>query len=135
MPEQLYPWMHLVGRILFAMIFIGSGMNHFTKLNDMAAMAQSRGVPAPKAATAGSGLLIVVGGLLVLLGWHRFIGAGLLVIFLLLSAFMMHAFWKETDPMAQMNEMAHFMKDLALAGAALFIAFYAGHPWPMSLGG
>jgi hypothetical protein len=52
MPEALfplYPWLHLIGRILFATLFIGSGLNHLFKANDMAAYAQSKGVPAPKA--------------------------------------------------------------------------------------
>lgn len=133
--EQLDPWMHLVGRIMFSMIFIASGMNHFLKLNEGAAYATTKGVPAGKLMTVVSGLAILLGGVSVLLGWHRFIGAGLIVIFLVLTAFVMHAFWKETDPMMMENEMAHFMKDMALAGAALLIAFYAGAPWPMSLGG
>ena len=135
MPEQLYPWMHLVGRILFSMVFISSGVNHFLKLNEGTAYAAAKGVPAPKLMTVVSGLMILVGGVLVLLGWHRFIGAGLIVIFLVLTAFGLHAFWKETDPLTMQNEMSHFMKDLALAGAALLIAFYGGMPWPMSLGG
>jgi len=127
------PWMHLTGRILFAMVFIASGMNHLMKLDDMSAYSASKGVPAAKAATVVSGLIIVAAGIMVLLGWHRFIAAGLLVIFLILTAFVMHPFWKESDPQASMNEMSHFMKDLALAGAAMFIAFYAALPWPMSL--
>ena len=135
MPEQLYPWMHLIGRVLFAMIFIASGMNHFFKLNEGAAYATAKGIPAAKAMTVVSGLMILLGGVSVLLGWHRFIGAGLIVIFLVPTAFVMHAFWKETDPMMMQNEMAHFMKDMALVGAALLIAFYSGMPWPMSLGG
>ena len=138
MPESLYPlypWMHLAGRILFSMVFIASGLNHFLKLNEGTAYAQMKGVPAPKLATIVTGLMILVGGVLVLLGWHRFIGAGLLVIFLFLSAFLTHAFWKETDPLVMQNEMSHFMKDLALAGAALLVAFYGGWSWPMSLGG
>ncbi len=125
---------HVVGRVLFSMMFIMSGINHLMKLNDMSAYAKSKGVPAPKALTAASGLMIMVGGVLVLLGWHRFIGAGLIVIFLFPTAMIMHAFWKETDPAARMNEMAHFMKDMAMAGAALLIAFYSGSAWPMSLG-
>lgn len=129
----LMPWMHLMGRILFAMIFIASGMNHLMKLDDMSAYAASKGVPAAKAATALSGIMMLAGGVMILLGWHRFIGAGLLVMFLIPTAFMMHPFWKESDPQASMNEMSHFMKTLALAGAALMIAFYAGMPWPMSL--
>ncbi len=135
MPEAFYPWMHLVGRILFAMVFIGGGMNHFTKLNDTTLYAQSRGVPAPKAATIVTGLMAVVGGILVALGWHRFIGAGLIVLFALSTAFMMHNFWRDTDPTAKQNEMAHFMKDLALAGGALFMAYYGRGGWPLSIGG
>ena len=124
---------HVVGRILFSMLFIVLGVMHFMKLDDMSAMAASKGVPAAKAATVAGGLMILVGGLFVLLGWHRFIGAGLIAIFLLFSATLTHQFWKETDPMVKMNEMAHFMKDLALSGAAFFIAFYSSFFWPMTL--
>jgi uncharacterized membrane protein YphA (DoxX/SURF4 family) len=138
MPEALFPlwpWMHLVGRTLFGMLFIGSGLNHLFKANDMAAYAQSKGVPGAKAVTIVSGLMIVVGGVFIMLGWHRFIGAGLIVLFLLPTAFVMHAFWKESDPAMMQIEMSHFMKDLALLGAALFFAFYAAWSWPMSVGG
>ena len=127
------PWLHLMGRVLFAMVFIASGMNYLMKLDEKSAYAASKGVPAAKAATALSGLMRLVGGVLIVLGWHRFIGAGLLVIVLIPTAFMMHPFWKESDPLASMNEKSHFLKTLALAGAALLIAFYAGMPWPMSL--
>jgi len=126
--------MHVVGRVLFSMMFIMGGMNHLMKLNDTSAYAASKGVPAPKVLTAVSGLMIMVGGVLVLLGWHRFIGAWLIAIFLFPKAMLMHAFWKETDPAARKNETAHFMKDMAMAGAALLIAFYAPTVWPMSLG-
>jgi putative oxidoreductase len=92
-------------------------------------------VPSAKALTALNGVMIVVGGVLVLLGWHRFIGAGLLVIAVLPAPFLLHAFWKETDPVLKTSETLHFLKDLALAGAALLIAAYSGAAWPMSLGG
>ncbi len=124
---------HVAGRILFCMFFIVMGVMHFTKLDDMSAMAASKGVPAPKPVTIVGGLMILVGGLFVLLGWHRFIGAGLIAIFLLFSATFIHQFWKESDPTVKMSEMTHFMKDLALAGAALLIAFYASSFWPMTL--
>lgn len=136
MPEQLFPWMHLVGRVFFSMIFIVSGMNHFVKLKEMSGYAQAKGVPAANFGTILVGVMILAGGILVLLGWHRFIGGGLVAISMFLTATLMHPFWKETDPAAKMNEMIHFMKDLSLCGAALLIAFYAGHSgWPMSLGG
>lgn len=135
MLEQLYPWFHLVGRILFSFLFIASGMNHFLKFKDMSGYAKMRGIPAPGVSTIVIGVFIVVGGVTILLGWRRFVGAGLIAISMVLTATLMHPFWKENDPMAKMNEMIHFMKDLALCGAALLIAYYAGLPWPMSLGG
>lgn len=138
MPEwtwPLYDYTHLAGRILFSLVFLASGFGHLTRLEAMGGYAASKGVPAPKVMTAVTGVMILVGSLLVLLGWHRFIGAGLLVLFLLPTPFIMHAFWKEQDPMVRAGEQAHFLKDLALAGAALLIAFYAGGSWPFSLGG
>lgn len=138
MPDALwplYPWMHLVGRILFGMLFIGSGMSHLVQRRAMVDYARTRGAPVPEVGVPVTGLMILVGGAFVMVGWHRFIGAGLLVIALLLFAFTMHAFWRDTDPAVRQNEMGHFMKDLALAGAALLIAYYGGYGWPMSLGG
>ena len=138
MPESLwglYPWMHITGRILFSMLFIGSGLNHLFKHKEMTAYAQSKGVPMAGFYVAVTGVMILAGGLSIAMGWRRFIGAGLLVLFLVPTAFMMHAFWKETDPTRKALEMGHFMKNLALAGAALLIAYYAGPFWPMSVGG
>lgn len=132
---RMYPWMHIVGRVLFAMIFVVSGINHLVQYRGMKGYATFKGIPAAGPAVAVSGLMILVGGLSLALGWHRFIGAGLVVIFCPLAAALVHAFWKESDPMARANEMAHFMKNLALAGGALFMAVYAGGSWPMSLGG
>lgn len=133
MPAELYPWMHLAGRILFALLFVMSGVNHLMQREAMTQYARGRGLPAPGVAVVVTGLVIIAGGLSVALGWHRFIGAGLLAIFLLLTAVLMHPFWKEEYEQMKMNEMTHFLKDLALAGAALLIAYYAGTEWPMSL--
>lgn len=138
MPEQLYwmyPWMHLVGRVLLALVFVLNGVFHIMKLRDMSAYAGGKGVPAANVAVSFSGLMILVGGVLIGLGWHRFIGAWLIVIFLIPVTFWMHNFWKQTDPAARMVDMQHFLKNMALLGAALLVAYYAGGYWPMSLGG
>ncbi|WP_067697693.1 DoxX family protein [Nocardia jejuensis] len=116
----------LIGRILFVALFLSSAVGHLTQTEAMAQYAQFKGVPAPKAAVFASGLLLAVGGLSVLLGIWADLGALLLFVFLLPTAFLMHAFWKETDPQAKQTEMISFNKDLALAGAALMLfAFFA----------
>jgi putative oxidoreductase len=118
----------LIGRILFAALFLASGVGHLTQSEAMAGYAKARGVPQAKLAVLGSGVLIIIGGLLVLLGIWMDLGALLLAIFLIPTAFLMHAFWKETDPMAKQTEMVSFNKDLALGGAALLLlGLYAGH--------
>lgn len=117
----------LIGRILFVLIFFGSGLAHLTKTADMAGYAESRGVPSARLATVASGVLIVVGALMVLLGVWGDLGSLLLVLFLVPTAFLMHGFWKETDPMAKQMEMIQFNKDIALAGAALAFFWAFAH--------
>jgi putative oxidoreductase len=118
----------LIGRILFAALFLGSAFGHLTQSEAMAGYAGAKGVPQARLAVLVSGVLMAAGALLVLLGIWLDLGALLLVVFLVPTALLMHQFWKETDPMARQNEMVQFQKDLALAGAALVIlALYGGY--------
>jgi putative oxidoreductase len=111
----------LIGRLLFTALFLVSAANHFTNTAAMTGYAQSRGVPAARAAVLGGGVLLLLGGLSVLLGVWPDLGALLLAVFLIPTALLMHGFWKETDPQAKMMEQVQFSKDLALAGASLML--------------
>ena len=116
----------LIGRILFVVLFLASGVAHLTKTAPMAGYAQAKGVPAARAAVLVSGVLLLFGGISVLLGLWADLGALALVVFLIPTAFLMHAFWRETDPMAKQMEQTQFFKDLSLGGAALALfAFFA----------
>jgi uncharacterized membrane protein YphA (DoxX/SURF4 family) len=114
-----------ISRILFALLFVISAINHFTNVNGMAAYTQSRGIPAAKVAVLTSGVILSVGSFALITGYWADLGAMLLFAFLIPTALLMHPFWREEDPMTKMNEQIAFMKDLALAGGALAIfAFY-----------
>ncbi|MEU4343803.1 DoxX family protein [Nocardia sp. NPDC023852] len=116
----------LIGRVLFAFLFLGSALGHFTQTEAMAGYAQGRGIPMPKYAVLASGVVFALGGLSVLLGVWADLGSLLLVVALLPTAFLMHPFWKETDAETEQGEMVQFNKDVALAGAALMLfAFFA----------
>lgn len=117
-----FGWLFLIGRILFAAIFIFSGLGHFMQLDEMSQYAESKGVPAPRVMVAGSGIVILAGGLSILFWTQVVIGAWLLAGFLVLAAVMMHDFWKIEDPQQAQTEQAMFFKNVALAGAA--IVFY-----------
>lgn len=126
----------LIGRVVFSFFFLYSGFNHLTKLSAYAQYAGAAGVPAPTVAVAVSGLMLLGGGLSLLLGVRPKIGAALLVIFLVLTSFMMHRFWALTDPMMAANQAANFWKNIALAGAGLMIYGLADlYParWPYSV--
>lgn len=77
-------------------------------------------------AAAATLVRMLVAGTSVLLGVWGDLGSLILVGFLVPTAFLMHAFWKETDAETKQHEMVHFTKDIALAGAALvFFAVFA----------
>lgn len=111
----------LIGRVLFALIFINSGLAHFMQRDAMAGYAQFKKVPAAKFMVLVTGFMILLGGIFVAAGIYADLGALLLAIFLIPTAFMMHNFWTIEDATAKQGEMINFFKNLALAGAALVI--------------
>ena len=111
----------LIGRILFGGFFLMSGINHFTKLEAMTGYAKYKKLPAAKLGVLISGLMLVIGGIYIVLGYYADLGALLLAIFLVLAAVIFHNFWAETDATAKQTEMMAFMKDIALAGGALIV--------------
>ncbi len=116
----------LIGRILFSLIFIGSGIRgHLMETEATAGYAASRGVPNSKVLVQVSGVLITLGGLGVILGVWADLAALGLAAYALIAAFMVHHFWTDTDSMTQQMEMTNFMKNLSIAGAgiALFALF------------
>ncbi len=118
-------WLYLVGRILFALIFIGSGgYGHFGHLSGTAEYARAKGVPAPRALVLLTGVMLLAGGLSIALGFWMEIGTWLLVVFLLVAAFKIHDFWALSDPMQRQAEQAQFMKNLSMAGAALIMYWF-----------
>ncbi|RIQ14426.1 DoxX family protein [Jiangella rhizosphaerae] len=104
----------LIGRILFVALFLSSAAGHLTDKGAMAGYAESRGVRPGRPMVLLSGLQILVGALSVLLGVWMDVGAILLGLFTLLTAVLMHAFWREKEPMTRQQEMVQFTKDIAL---------------------
>jgi uncharacterized membrane protein YphA (DoxX/SURF4 family) len=111
----------VIGRILFALLFITSGIAHFAKLEAMTGYAKYKKLPAAKFGVLISGLFFLLGGVYIAAGFWVDLGALMLAVTLVLAAIIFHNYWKETDATAKQNEMIAFNKDLALAGAALIL--------------
>lgn len=111
----------VIGRILFGGFWLYNAWNHFVNWKSMSGYAASKGIPAPSAAILGSGVLLLVGGLGVLLGYYITLALWCLVLFILPVTFVMHPFWKETDPATRSVQKIQFGKNIALLGALLIL--------------
>ncbi|MGB7212599.1 MAG: DoxX family membrane protein [Gemmatimonadales bacterium] len=127
--DYLFP----IGRVLFAAFFLNSAYGHFKNVEMMAGYSASKGIPAPKLAVLGTGTLLLLGGLGIILGIAVQWALLCLVVFLVPVSFMMHAYWKVTDPAARMSERMNFLRNVALLGAVLMM-YFLPTPWPMSIG-
>lgn len=120
----------MLGRLFYSAIFIGSGMGHFS--SGTINYAQMHGVPLAGFLVPFSGLIAMVGGFCILLGFKARIGAWLIVVFLIPVTLTMHAFWGIQEPALRVMQMAMFMKNLSLLGAALLIAYWGSGPGSVS---
>jgi putative oxidoreductase len=121
----------LLGRAIFGGYFLYSGIGHFLNRRMMTEYARAKGVPLPAAAVVSTGLMLVAGGSSLIAGVKPKAGASLISTFLLGVSPQMHAFWKEQDQQARMQEMINFTKNMALVGGAMFAAAHP-EPWPVA---
>lgn len=110
----------LLGRILFAGMFLLVAPDHFMK--STIAYAAAQGVPLASIAVPLSGIIASIGGLSVVLGYKAKWGAWLLVLFLVPVTLMMHNFWAATDKTMAQMQLVNFLKNTSMLGAALMVA-------------
>ena len=111
----------IIGRVLLGGYFIYSGFGHFKNHKNTTTYAKMKGVPMASVGVIVSGALMFLGGLAVLLDVRMELGLWLIVIFLVPTTFIMHQFWKVSDPMMKMGETINFTKNIALIGSALML--------------
>ena len=117
------------GRLLFSLIFIFGGLNHFS--HQTIGYAAAQGVPLASIAVPLSGVLSIAGGLSILLGYNARIGAWLIALFLVAVTPMMHNFWAVKDPMMAQMQMIMFLKNLSMLGGALLVSQLGAGPWSL----
>ena len=116
----------LLGRLFFALIFLMAAPSLFTKGG--IAYAAAQGVPLASVGVPLAGVIAIVSGLSVLLGYRAKIGAWLMVLFLAAVTPSMHKFWGVSDPTMAEVQMIMFMKNLSILGGALLITQFGAGP-------
>lgn len=109
----------LIGRVLFAAVFIAGAPRHFT--HEGVQHAANLGVPLAAVLVPISGVMALAGGVSVAIGYRTRWGAWLLVAFLIPVTLEMHAYWRLLDPAAIHVQQAMFAKNVSMLGAALLL--------------
>ncbi len=112
----------LAGRVLFGLRFVRSGIGHLANREAMVGYARAKRGLAPKLMVPMAGLMVLE-GVSVILGIWADLGALLIFLFIVPSAFLVHDFWTVEHPQLRQIERSQFMKNLSMAGGALII-FY-----------
>jgi len=113
----------LAARILLAAIFIWSGWNKLVHYDYMQGYMVSAGVPAWSMPILilwelGGGLLLLAGAFTRPVAWA-------LAAFSVISALIAHRNF------ADVNQMIHFMKNMAMTGGYLYVAFTGAGAWSL----
>lgn len=122
----------LVGRVLFAIVFLYNGYNNLVD-EGMVQYGEYKGLPAAGILVRLSGILILLSALGILLGVAPGISAIVIFLFLLASAVVFHDFWSVDDDDERVNQLNHFLKNVALAGGALAFLVLVDGAWDYAL--
>ena len=130
MNPSLQPPLTLAGRILMAIIFLGSGISKLTGFAGTVAYISSKGLPMPEVGAAAACALELIAGLALVLGWKTRWMALLLAIFTLVSGVLFHGFWA-VPPEQLAAQQVQFLKNICIAGGLLFVVAFGAGAWSL----
>lgn len=111
----------LIGRILLSFIFLFEAYDSIAHFAKTKAIMASYGITwQPDFLLSGAIFLLVVGGILLLLGYRTTFGASLLLIYWIPATFIVHSFWNDPPELVR-AESQIFMKNLAIMGGLLLV--------------
>ncbi|MED1472823.1 DoxX family protein [Bacillus salipaludis] len=121
----------LIGRVLYALIFILARIGHLKDFNHTVEMTKKFRAPFPRFSAAVMSLFAVLGGISIAFGIYGKIGALLLFIFLNPTTFIVHRFWGLSDQQQRAMQLVHFNKNLSLLGVTLMILYFGSGPFSL----
>jgi putative oxidoreductase len=132
MSQSLQAPLTILGRLFLVAIFALSAVsNKIPNFSKVAEGMASVGIPFPTIALAGAIVFLLVGSVLVAIGYRARFGALLLLLFLIPATYYFHGPWRAATPADFEQQMIHLLKNLGLMGAMLLIM--AAGPGPGSL--
>lgn len=112
--------LQLIGRILLGLLFLLIGWGKLTNVPGTIAYFNGLGVPAADIMAYLIGSIEVLMGAALILGLATRYSAVVAFVFVLVATAIAHRYWNYQGP-AQGAQYAHFTKNLAIMGGALFV--------------
>ena len=121
----------LIGRFALAWFFLSEVYARASAWEANVSLMALKQIPAPPLLFALAILLMVLGGLSLLLGFHIRPGAMILFGFTVISSVMMHDYWHIKDAAARAADYEIFARNIAIAGALLLVIGMGGGPFSL----
>ena len=131
-----------IARPMLAAMFVSGGYNSLVRPEMVAAKAEPvvkplaerlPGVPSdPETAVRVNGAVQVVAGTMMSVGFLPRLSAAALAATLVPTTAAGHPFWQAEDPAERAQQRVHFLKNLAMFGGLLIVAFDGGERRPAS---
>ncbi len=113
-------WGVLFGRILLAAVFLQSGYDKVFNFGRSMKGMVAKGMPMPDVLLVIGTAILLIGGVMLLVGWKARWAALALIVFMIPATLYFHSFW--TYPEAQyINQFHHFFKNIGLIGALFMV--------------
>lgn len=117
----------VAGRVLLALMFILAGWSKLTAIEGTAGYIASGGLPFASALAVIVGLLELLGGLAIAIGFQARWAALALGVFTLAASLLFHQFWAVPADQAFVQQLM-FMKNLSVAGGLFTLAALGAGP-------
>lgn len=110
----------LIGRLFIAAYFFLSGTSKLSSFNESLLLYEKHFIPYPAFFLYLTAAFLILGAFMVLFGYRTRIGALLLLLGLLPTAFIFHNFWSQEGD-ALIFRAVFFFKDIAISGGLLYV--------------
>lgn len=119
----------LIGRLALAWFFLGEVFARASDWDGNVSLMNFIGLPAPPLLLALALIVMVLGGLSLLLGFHARHGAILLFGFTVVATVLMHDYWHLKDAAARAADYEIFARNIAIAGGLLMVVGMGAGPF------
>jgi len=119
----------LIGRVFISFIFLFEAYDSIFYFKETLIKMEEYGLTwNPRLLLYASIFLLVLGGILVLIGYRSGFGATLLLLYWIPLTFVVHSWWNDPEDIRRIQSIL-FMKNLAIAGGLLVVVVNGSKRW------